>query len=747
MPRAFLPGFFNSSFPFSLRHKLTLLISVLIIGTCSSLSWYFITQQSLTMHQSLIRTSTLVAQRLTVTSRFSVISQDRLRLNLLSDGALTIPEVVYIRFFDSNGAALLERTKEGFSSLPYTGTRLVEPTSSEQLMPVKTSLRHVADGWQTLRHDVGTSEFIIMALGGEPGETRIDLLYPITNDGLQSGLVPSLLDDLELSVPQTGVSEPQSLSGYVQLGVSTEIYEKALLRTIQQVLIMMLGIIGLALAVTIFFARRLIGPVQHLASLASQVSKGDLQVKANVSTGDEIGALGEAFNHMVHSLKQRNAALTSQLTRMRTLNETSATMTSSLDPRTVLDRVLDLLVSNLGFERTLLMLYDEARQQLGDVRLSGVSTHLAERAHSISIPIHDDGTLPSTVVLFGTPILIHDMESAEQQLDSSLRDLFRHMGVSSFILVPLHSQQRVLGIVGACSGPIRSTQDDLELLSTIGRHIGVAIDNAQTYSQLEAMMETLEHRVHDRTAELRAANDKLKELDRLKSSVVTRVSHELRTPLASIKMHVDNVLDGVAGPLESGQRNFLSRVRNNAERLRRLINEMLDLSRIESGHTPLHCSKVTIDGVVLEVLENLKPLATPRHLTFDFQENLTVPSVWADEDKLHQVLMNVLHNAVKFSADYGVITITTTVIEDDVVQVCVADHGRGVAAAEHEKIFFPFHRSAVEPHPNRGVGLGLAISKSLVEMHGGKLWVESLSGEGSRFFFTMPVLPAVLSEK
>ncbi|GJL65895.1 MAG: hypothetical protein NPIRA05_08660 [Nitrospirales bacterium] len=413
-------------------------------------------------------------------------------------------------------------------------------------------------------------------------------------------------------------------------------------------------------------------------------------------------------------------------------------MTSSLDPGTVLDRVLDLLVKNLGFQRTLLMLYDPERQRAYGARIAGVTPEVAESAHAASIPIQNDETLPSTVILSGKQALIPDLEDSMDCMDPRLFQLAKHMEATSFILVPLTCQHRIVGFAGACRGPTLCTQEDLELLSTIGHQVGVAIDNAQAYQQLETMMATLEQRVLDRTTELRNANEKLQELDQLKSAMVRSVSHELRTPLAAIKMHVDNLMDGGTGSLQDAQKDLLMRVQSSTERLRHMINEMLDLSRLESGYTTLQQREVRFHAVLDDVIENLQPLTMPRHLDIDTQLHPDLPPLWVDEDKLHQILMNLIHNAVKFSSDYGTIRITTD-LKQDFVQVCVADHGSGVSSDEIEHIFLPFYRSSNASFPNRGAGLGLAISKSLIEMHGGTLWVHSLAGQGSQFFFTLPL--------
>ncbi len=724
----------------SLRQKLTVFISMLIIGACCSLSWYLIDQQTHTMKTSLIRTGTLVAERLSVTSRFSIISQDHLRLSLLAEGALTIPEVTHVRFLGPNGTTIVEKQKNNSGALLNLPTPSNSILSGLRSQPLITPYQRIQGKAKAVDTYVTTADLIMMAIGTDRRKTFIEVIQPISEFDAKSELAPTLLEELKITSENISTNKvrPQSADGYVQLCISTQAYEEVLLVTIRQVLLITLFIILIALGVTIHFAKNLVKPLQALAALATRVSKGDLTATVPSTTNDEIGDLAHSFNHMVQSLDHRDVALARQFQRLSTLNETSTAITSSLDPDTVLDRVLDLLVKNSGFQRTLLMRFDSQQQRTFDARVAGVSPDIAKTARTISITIHHDDSLLSEVVYSGKKILIPDLEAYADRMDPHLYKLAKHMEATSFILVPLTSQHRIVGFAGASRGPTLCSQEDLELLSTIGNQVGIAIDNAEAYQQLEHMMATLEQRVLARTTELRNANEKLKELDQLKSAMVRSVSHELRTPLASVKMHVDNLLDGGTGSLQEEQKDVLRRVQNSTERLRRMINEMLDLSKIESGDTTLNQTVVCFHEVLSAVIKNLQPLMTSRHLDIEVQRHPGLPRLWVDKDKLHQILMNLIHNAVKFSPEQSTIHITTD-LKQESIQICIADEGNGVTSNELEHIFLPFYRSSTTAFPNRGAGLGLTISKSLIEMHGGKLWVQSIAGQGSQFFFTIPL--------
>jgi signal transduction histidine kinase len=253
----------------------------------------------------------------------------------------------------------------------------------------------------------------------------------------------------------------------------------------------------------------------------------------------------------------------------------------------------------------------------------------------------------------------------------------------------------------------------------------------------------LEQKVAERTRDLAVANERLQELDRLKSDFVSNVSHELRTPLTAIKGAVDLILREVAGPLTEKQIHYLTRMRSNTQHLAGLINDLLDLSKIESGKIEVKSSRVSLGGLLHEVVETLRPVAAEK--TIGLEANTPEPSilVWADRDKINQVLMNLIGNAIKFTPAHGTVTVSASTNGSARVQVSVSDTGPGIPSEEREKIFDRFYQiaQAGEAKP-RGTGLGLAICKALVELHGGRIWVETESGQGCTFAFTLPASAA-----
>jgi two-component system sensor histidine kinase BarA len=261
----------------------------------------------------------------------------------------------------------------------------------------------------------------------------------------------------------------------------------------------------------------------------------------------------------------------------------------------------------------------------------------------------------------------------------------------------------------------------------------------QAYQDLEQLTRTLEQRVWQRTSELQTANDKLQELDRLKSAFVSIVSHELRTPMTSIKGYVENLLDGLAGTLTDKQTRSLERVKHNIDRLTRMINELLDLSKIEAGRMDLNVTPVSLLDMAEEVVESYRAVADEKSITIRIIPHHPIPRVKGDADKLNRILINLIHNAIKFTPVGGEIRIETQAQGHDSVEICVIDTGSGIPSHELDKIFDKFYRGDSAPVEARGAGLGLAIAKNLVELHGGTIRVESALGTGSRFSFTIPI--------
>ena len=255
--------------------------------------------------------------------------------------------------------------------------------------------------------------------------------------------------------------------------------------------------------------------------------------------------------------------------------------------------------------------------------------------------------------------------------------------------------------------------------------------------ELRELAHTLEDRVDARTQELAAANAKLRELDRRKSIFVSTASHELRTPLTSMKVHLANLRDGIDGAVTDDQRQSLTRVEANLSRLRILIDDLLDLSQIEMGEATVRLEPVSLANVIAKTIEDLHLFTSERRVSIVTSLPSELPLACADPDKLRQILLNLLHNAVKFTPVDTIVDLTVMRISADEIRISVRDVGPGIAPKDVDKIFQPFYRAPTTHKKTKGAGLGLAIAKLLVELHHGRLWVETEPKEGSCFSFTL----------
>lgn len=232
-----------------------------------------------------------------------------------------------------------------------------------------------------------------------------------------------------------------------------------------------------------------------------------------------------------------------------------------------------------------------------------------------------------------------------------------------------------------------------------------------------------------------------KEIDQMKSDFISLVSHELRTPLTSIIGFVSFILDGKAGEINDKQRNSLVRVHRQSKRLAALINDLLDISRIESGRIQMEQAPISILDIVAQRIDEIRPQADEKSIQLDLTVPESVPQIFGDEARMGQVFTNLIGNAIKFTPNNGEVSVKVEA-DGNLLHVEVIDTGPGIPPEERQKIFDKFYQlSDISTRQQGGSGLGLSISKSIVEAHGGKLWIDDGNqGKGSNFQFVLPLV-------
>jgi GAF domain-containing protein/CheY-like chemotaxis protein/HAMP domain-containing protein len=329
----------------------------------------------------------------------------------------------------------------------------------------------------------------------------------------------------------------------------------------------------------------------------------------------------------------------------------------------------------------------------------------------------------------GQPAVIGDVtqDSRYHQLDPSIR---------SELAVPLLAGQQVIGVLNIERPQLQAFgQQDLRLLTTLSSTLAASIQNARLFEEIQE------------------ANVRLREVDRLKSEFLASMSHELRTPLNSIIGFSRVILKGIDGPLTDLQTTDLTAIHSAGQHLLGLINDILDLSKIEAGKLELAFDEVNLQEVIKSVMSTAVGLTKDRpiELLQDVPDDL--PTVWADQMRVRQIVLNLVSNATKFT-DHGSITVRAELVEEpplhgegdlpliDFVKVSVIDTGIGIAEKDMPKLFKAFQQvDASSSRRAGGTGLGLNITKQLVEMHGGRIGLNSMHGQGSTFWFTVPTRP------
>ncbi len=748
------PAFFPQAF-ISLRTKFVLFFSLIIIASCSALTWYFLQNKRNEMTSRLLDLGTVLVQSLAHNDNFrygGLVAEDQVTLNRFIDSILAVDQVIYVVVSGPDGKPLAAKSKGALTSRIRVARDDTHPLYPD--LAVAETLAASSGSDLEITYFKTTDTPVPVVFEGQPVwflratapfETFYDFAFPIIRTRVVGS--PDLFgfqseDAVRKAAPVSG----PKLYGIVQIGLTELHLQQALGQVFGDALLLTVVIIVGGILGTHLLTGRITTPLRGLAAVARRVSEGDLSVTVTPSTRDEVGQLTVLFNLMTQSLKERNDAISAnletirrQVTQLTTLNQASAAITSTLDQDRLLASVLHLLMANLGFARMLLMLYHPERGTASIEQVAGVSPEIDAAARRVEIPVRDDGGIDAELLIHGKPLLILDVDGVSHRMHPDVLALARDLGVVSFVGVPLRSSQRTLGYLAADRGPHSCTQEDLDVLMTIASHVAVALDNARAYSELEALNLHLEMRVEERTRALQAANERLQDHDRRRSKFVSVASHELRTPMTSIRGFVDNMLDGLTGQLTERQTYYLNRIKHNVERLTRIINQLLDWSRIDIDKVLLDLEPVSLPALASDVAESLQTMAKEKEVQLSVETRHDLPSVRADRDKVEQILWNLIGNAVKFTPAGGHVTISFLEQPPNLLQMCVADTGCGIASHQLVKVFDEFSKIDSTLPGSQGAQLGLFITKSLIRQHGGDVRVESILGQGSKFYVTLPV--------
>jgi signal transduction histidine kinase/HAMP domain-containing protein len=530
--------------------------------------------------------------------------------------------------------------------------------------------------------------------------------------------------------------------GTIQLVMSREIVRKELILNISVIVNLTLFIIIGISATSIFITRRYISrPLMKLQQSAALLAQGDLEAPIETGSNDEIGRLAEDLTVMRDSIKnlfgelsqskakledysrtleEKVEARTRELARsveeLQALGEVSQAVSSTLDLQEVLATIVAHAVELSETESGAIYEFDETKEQFELQATHRMSEELINAIRQA--PVHLGETALGWAGVRREAVQIPDIL---EEPEYPLRQIIERDGLRALLAVPLLREDRLIGgLVVRRKAAGQFAQETVNLLQNFAIHSALAIQNARLFREIE-----------EKGHELEIAS-------KHKSEFLANMSHELRTPLNAILGYTELILDKIYGDVPGEIQEVLERVEQNGRHLLSLINDVLDLSKIEAGQLTLSLNDYSMKEVVQTVVTAVESLAAEKNLELKVTVSPEVDNGRGDEQRISQVLMNLVGNAIKFTEE-GEVKVEAKTSNDTFV-VSVSDTGPGLSESDQLRIFEEFHQvDATSTRKKGGTGLGLSIAKRIVEMHGGRIWVASTVGKGSTFSFSLPV--------
>ena len=530
--------------------------------------------------------------------------------------------------------------------------------------------------------------------------------------------------------------------GTIQLVMSREIIKKELVVNISVIVNLTLVVIAGISVTSVFITRRYISrPLLELQNSATAIAQGDLEAFIDTSSSDEIGSLAKDLDVMRDSIKQlfgelsdskdkleeysrtleqkvevRTQELARSVEELKALGEVSQAVSSTLDLQKVLATIVAHAAELSGTESGAIYEFDEASEEFQLRATHRMSEELIQAIQEAGVKLGE--TALGRAGVNREAVQIPDILEEPTYPTS---ETMQQEGFRALLAVPLLRENRLIGgLVVRRRAPGQFQKETVDLLQTFATQSALAIQNARLFREIEA-----------KGRELEIAS-------KHKSDFLANMSHELRTPLNAILGYTELILDKIYGDVPENIQEVLERVEKNGRHLLGLINDVLDLSKIEAGQLVLSLDDYSMKEVVHTIFTSVESLAAEKNLELQVSVAPEVAQGKGDHQRISHVFLNLVGNAIKFT-EAGEVRIEATASNDNFV-VSVSDTGPGLSEADQQMIFEEFHQvDGSSTRKKGGTGLGLSIAKRIVEMHGGRIWVESTEGKGSTFWFTLPV--------
>jgi len=508
---------------------------------------------------------------------------------------------------------------------------------------------------------------------------------------------------------------------------------------------LLLSLVGLVF-IFIFVSLRLLAVVkrrnqkiQELQALLQNLNASfdhlDQQAKLIVKTDLELTKTQEQLDRRLDGLD--------------TLQKASRLISTTLDEKEMFRRLEESLTVDTGFEKNLILIYDKNHELKNTVRRGFPDNNLAD----ILSYFKKDLDLLTALRQGQSFSSINSPETTKIFLQKLLK-------VQPFILTPILKQDGLAGIlcVGNESPSNPLTEGDEELVSILSSQIGQALENSRLFEEIFHSRQELELKVQERTKQLTAALEKVQNVSKMKSEFISAVSHELRTPLTSVKGYASLLMTGKLGKIPQEVKERLEKINYHSDNLVKMINDLLDIARIESGRTEMAFDKCDIQNIIETVSDLLTLQIKEKNIEWISKIDDNIPKFLADRNQIERVFINLAGNAIKFTPVKGKITLTIGLkmkselslpvtmsrssLKDfeKMILVEIIDTGIGIADKDIPHLFDEFYRVDNEINQVvKGTGLGLSLVRKIIEAHHGQIWVTSQVNKGSCFHFILPI--------
>ena len=444
--------------------------------------------------------------------------------------------------------------------------------------------------------------------------------------------------------------------------------------------------------------------------------------------------MADAVSDSLHGMNadfQRAVLLLSAFTRLSNI------LSSCGNSEEIPHRIVKIFIDAFDFEQCSIMLYD----RIGDLLVHAAGAgqmdyfetlegkHHLKEGLSLKPGTGAAGSAAKTMA----PVVINDITTDAAFIKNS-----RGPTQGSVACIPMLYQGRLTGVVNF-SHPSPGFFDEqiMRALVPMVNAVGQIIEMTNLQSELAAINVSLEKTVAEKTRALETTNEKLHNANRLKDDFIAKISHELRTPLTSIIGFTRLIID-FHGMEEEERSSYLKIIMERGQALEKLLNDLLDLTRIESGNMPMNVDRINMGELAARCVENHRLMAEGNGIAIEARIDQRPLLIHADPRKLSQALGNLIHNAIKYTGEGGSIEVLVKELPREIM-ISVADTGIGIDSSQHGIIFERFRQAENRRNKAGGAGIGLNLAKQIIELHGGRIWVESDPGKGSTFSFCIPM--------